>query len=283
MVSTPDAADVSRASRKAGRGARDAAHSTPVRVAARVGIASNGVLHLLIGWLAVQVALGSGGQADQNGALGAIAAEPIGRVFLWVLVVGFVAVVVWRSVSAVWGFGYVGSRAKQLTKRAVCAGQAVVYAVLAVAAGTTAVQGRASSGGGGQATAGLLGLPGGQIITALVGLGVLIGGGVMVYQGWNKAFLEDQDLSGAPSGIRRLNARSGQAGYIAKGVAIGVLGVLLGVAALTFDPSRANGLDSALKALRDQPYGVFVLVAVGLGIACYGVFCFVDARYHRVT
>ena len=129
---TPDSADVSRAGRTAGRGARTVAQSAPVRVAARVGIAANGVLHLLIGWLAVQVALGSGGQADQNGALGAIAAEPLGRALLWVLVVGFGAVVLWRSVSAVWGFGYLGDRKKQLAKRAVSAGLAVVYLVSAL-------------------------------------------------------------------------------------------------------------------------------------------------------
>ncbi|MEV1291480.1 DUF1206 domain-containing protein [Pseudonocardia sp. NPDC049635] len=279
MVRTPDAADVARA----GRGARDVAHSTPVRLAARVGIAANGVLHLLIGWLAVQVALGSGGQADQNGALGAIAAEPLGRALLWVLVVGFAAVVLWRSVSAMWGFGYLGDRKKQLAKRFVSAGLAVVYLVLAVAAATTAIRGRASSGSGGEATAGLLGLPGGQIITALVGVGVLVAGGVMVWNGWTKRFLEDQDLAGADTRARRLNARTGQVGFIAKGIAVGVLGILLGVAALTFDPQRANGLDSALKALREQPYGVFLLIAVGVGIACYGVFCFLDARYHRVT
>ncbi|BBG04289.1 MULTISPECIES: DUF1206 domain-containing protein [Pseudonocardia] len=279
MVRTPDTADVARA----GRGARDVAHSTPVRIAARIGIAANGVLHLMIGWLAVQVALGSGGQADQNGALGAIAAEPLGRAFLWVLVIGFAAVVLWRSVSAVWGFGYLGDRKKQLAKRVVSAGLAVVYLVLAVAAATTAIRGRASSGSGGEATAGLLGLPGGQIITALVGVGVVIGGGVMIWNGWTKRFMEDQDLAGADTRIRRLNARTGQVGFIAKGIAVGVLGMLLGVAALTFDPQRANGLDSALKALREQPYGVFLLIAVGLGIACYGIFCFLDARYHRVT
>lgn len=283
MVSGPDAADVARAGRKVGRGARDVAHSAPVRIAARMGIAANGVLHLLIGWLAIQVALGSGAQADQSGALGAIAAEPVGRALLWVLVVGFAAVVLWRAVSSVWGFGYAGSRTEQLAKRGVSAGLAVVYAVLAVLAATTALRGRASSGGGGQATAGLLGLPGGQVITALVGVGVVVGGGVMVWNGWHKRFLGDQDLSGVAPGIRRLDARTGQVGFIAKGLAVAAVGVLLCVAALTFHPERANGLDSALKTLREQPYGVFLLIAVGLGIACHGVFCFVDARYHRVT
>ena len=282
MVDVVDAEDVSRAAASAGSSAKDVAHSTPVRIAARVGIACNGVLHLLIGYLAVQVALGSGGQADQNGALATIAAEPVGRVFLWVLVVGFAAVVLWRTVSAIWGFGYL-DRTKMITKKAVSAGQAVVYAALAVAAATTAVQGRSSGGGGGQATAGLLGLPGGQALVGLVGLGVLVGGGVLVYQGWTSGFTEDQDLGGADRRARTLNERTGQVGFVAKGIAIGVLGVLIGVAALTFDPQKANGLDSALKTLREQPFGVYLLIAVGIGIACYGVFCFFDARYHRVA
>ncbi|TCK20731.1 DUF1206 domain-containing protein [Pseudonocardia endophytica] len=278
----PDAGSVSEAAAAAGSSARDVARSRPVRLAARLGIASNGVLHLLLGYLAVQVALGSGGQADQNGALSTIASEPVGRVFLWVLVVGFVAVVMWRTVSAIFGFGY-ADRTTMITKKAVSAGQAVVYAALAVAAATTAVQGRSSGGGGGQATGGLLALPGGQILVGLIGVGVVVGGGVMVWVGWTTRFTEDQDLAGADRRARRLNERTGQVGYIAKGIAVGVLGVLIGIAALTFDPQRANGLDSALKTLREQPFGVFLLVAVGVGIACYGVFCFFDARYHRVV
>ncbi|MBW0103679.1 DUF1206 domain-containing protein [Pseudonocardia sp. KRD291] len=283
MSGVPDTSDVSRAADAAGSSAKQAARSRPVRLLARIGIASNGLMHLLIAFLAAQIALGSGGQADQNGALAAIAAEPAGRVFLWVLVVGFAAVALWRVVSAIWGFPYIADDTKRTGKRVVSAGQAVIYAVLAVTAATTAVQGRSSGGGGGEATAGLLGLPGGQILVVAIGLGVVVGGGVMIYQGYRMAFTEDQDLAGVDRRTRRLDERTGQVGYIAKGVAIIVLGLLIGTAAVTFDPAQANGMDSALKALRDQPYGVFLLLAVAFGIACYGVFCFFDARYHRVV
>jgi hypothetical protein len=275
--------DMSDAAHVAGSSARDLARSRPVRLAARFGIASNGVLHLLIGYLAVRVAFGSGGQADQNGAFTAIAAEPAGRILLWAVVAGFVAVVLGRAVGAVWGFSYLQDDKKRLLKRASSAGQAVVYAALAVIAGSTAVQGHSSGGGGGKATAGLLGLPGGQFLVAGGGLGVVIGGGVMIYLGWQASFTEDQDLTGAEPTARWINERTGQIGFIAKGVAIMVLGVLIGTAALTFDPQRANGLDSALKTLRAQPFGEFLLLAVAVGIACYGVFCFLDARYHRVA
>jgi hypothetical protein len=265
------------------RSPRQVARSEPVKKGARVGIAANGVLHLLIAWLAIQVALGGGGgKANQSGALSTIAAEPFGKVLLWVLFLGFVCVVLWRATSALWGFTYVADDKKRLKKRVVCAGQAVVYAVLAVLTVRTAVSGGSSGNGGSQATAGLLGLPGGQVLVALVGIGVVIGGGVMIYEGWKKKFLEDQDLTGADPHARRADERTGQIGYIAKGIAIGVLGILIVTAAVKFDPQQANGLDSALRTLREQPFGVFLLIAVAIGIAAYGVFCFLDAKYHKV-
>lgn len=262
--------------------ARRAGRSGFVKKGARFGIAANGVLHLLIAWLALQVAFGGGGQADQSGAVSTIAQQPFGRVFLWVLFLGFVAVVLWRVTDAVSGFGYVTDTKDQVKKRLVSAGQAVVFAFLAVLCATAAVQGRAQGGGGGQATAGALGLPGGQFLVGLVGVGVVIGAGVMARHGWKKSFTEDQDLAGASAHARRANERTGQIGYIAKGVAIGVLGVLVVSAAIRFDPNQANGLDSALKTLAAQPFGVILLSLVAVGIAAYGVFCFFDAKYHRV-
>ncbi|SDF69545.1 DUF1206 domain-containing protein [Pseudonocardia oroxyli] len=265
-----------------GGSARRAGRSEPVRKGARVGIAANGVLHLLIAWLALQVAFGGGGQADQSGAVSTIAQQPFGRVLLWVLFIGFVCVVLWRITSAIWGFGYVDDEKKKLVKRLTSAGQAVVYAGLAVLTASAAVHGGAQGGGGGQATAGVLGLPGGQVIVGIVGVGVVIGAGVMAWHGAKKKFTEDQDLGGADRRARMLDERLGQVGFVAKGVAIGVLGVLIVSAAVRFDPNEANGMDSALRTLAAQPFGVVILTVVALGIAAYGIFCFFDARYHRV-
>jgi hypothetical protein len=75
--------------------------------------------------------------------------------------------------------------------------------------------------------------------------------------------------------------RLGQFGSVAKAVSLGLIGVLVVVAAVTFDPSKANGLDPALKTLAGQPLGMFLLAVVALGLAAYGVFCFFDAKYHR--
>ena len=76
--------------------------------------------------------------------------------------------------------------------------------------------------------------------------------------------------------------RTGQVGFIAKGLSVALIGILVVIAAIRFDPDEASGLDAALKSLASQPFGPYLLIVVALGLACYGVFCFFDARYHRV-
>ncbi|MFC4948081.1 DUF1206 domain-containing protein [Pseudonocardia sp. GCM10023141] len=261
--------------------ARQVATSKPVKIGARVGLVSYGITHLLIAWLALQVALGdSGEQADQSGAFQALAQEPLGRVLLWVLVVGFASTALWRLQQAIWGFRHVSDRAKSIRRRAGSAVNAVIFTVLAVLAGT------AAAGGGGKdgktaATAGVLQLPGGQLIVGAIGIGILTVGIVKIVRGWQQKFVEDMALP-SERGARRLIVRLGQIGSIAKGASIGLIGGFVVVAAIRFRPEEASGLDAALKALAAQPYGVIMLIAVGAGLAAYGVFSFFDARYHRV-
>lgn len=269
--------------RSAGSAVKQAHDSRTLELAARAGIVALGLVHLLIAWLALRIAWGGGGgDADQDGAFRAIAAQPMGRVLLWVLVLGFVAVVVWRVGAAMWGFRYVAGRRRRIGKRVVCAGQAVIFAALAVAAGSSAAGTSSGGDGGSEATAGVLGLPGGQVLVALVGIGVLVAGAAMIVQGWRAGFTEDQDLGRADARARRLNLRTGQVGYIAKGSSIAVLGVLIVFAAVTSDPDQADGLDAALTALAEQPHGTALLTAMALGLGVYGVFCFSDARYRRI-
>jgi hypothetical protein len=262
--------------------AKQVARSEPVKAGARIGLVAYGVTHLLIAWLAVQLALGGGGeQADQGGAFQTLAAQSFGKALLWVLVAGFAAVALWRLEQAVWGYRYETDRTKNLRKRVVSAAKAVLFVVLAVLAGRTAASGSSGGNGGQSATAGVLALPGGQLLVGAVGVGILVVAVITAKHGWDKKFTEDMDLP-ADRHARQVAVRTGQVGSVAKGIAIGLIGALVVLAAITFDPERASGLDVALRTLAAQPYGVFLLVAVALGLACYGVFCLFDARYHRV-
>jgi hypothetical protein len=96
-----------------------------------------------------------------------------------------------------------------------------------------------------------------------------------------KSFKDDLDgraLRG-PHGTAVL--RLGQAGYIAKGIAVGIVGALFVWAAISYEPKEVGGLDSALKTLLDQPYGAWLLSAVALGLGAFGVFCFAWARWPK--
>ncbi|GEL24341.1 hypothetical protein PSU4_32950 [Pseudonocardia sulfidoxydans NBRC 16205] len=275
MVGVPSAAS------DAAGTVRDAARSTPAAVAVRVGILAYGLTHLLIAWLALQVAFGDSGQrTDQQGAFQTLAGGTAGRVLLWVLALGFAAVALWRAGEAAAGFSYRASRKEEVFSRVSSGAKAVIFAALTVLAVRTALGG--SSGGGGQeAAAGVLGRPGGQWIVGIAGVVIVVVGAVTAKHGWEKTFTKDMTLP-LDTRARQAAVRTGQVGTIAKGVVTALVGVLVVVAAVRFDPNQANGLDSALKTLAAQPFGSVLLVVVALGLAAFGVFCAFDARCHRV-
>src|SRR4051794_16691032 len=69
---------------------------------ARAGFAMSGLLHIIIGAIAVSVAVGNGGgEADQSGALGQLAGNPVGEVMLWIITVGLWALGLFYLVTAI--------------------------------------------------------------------------------------------------------------------------------------------------------------------------------------
>lgn len=256
--------------------ARRARGSRLLELLARAGYAVSGLLHVVVGILAVQVAVGSGssGQADQTGALSTIGESPGGAAILWFAVVAFAALGLWQLTVALSGSVETSDRLK-------AAGKAVLY----VALGFLAVQVvTGSSGGAGQEesfTATIMAKPGGTLLVGAAGAGIVAAGVYHVVKGWRKKFL--QDLRGGTGGqVGRAVVVTGRVGYVAKGVALGVLGALFVTAAVQHDPQQAGGLDAAFSTLAAQPFGAVLLVAVGLGFAAYGLYSFARARYARM-
>ncbi|MDQ6897862.1 MAG: DUF1206 domain-containing protein [Actinomycetota bacterium] len=241
--------------------------------AARLGYATNGVVHLLIGWLAIQVALQNGQEsADQSGALQSLADNPVGRIILWLAVIGFVGLAVWQLSEVVVGRGETSDRVKAGAK-------AVLYAVLAVSAFTYA-KGSSSSSSTQQSvdfTSTLMGQPAGRWLVGAVGVAIIAIGGYHVYKGYKKTFLEDLERH---PGQWAVNA--GRFGYIAKGVALAVVGLLFVLASLHSSADESTGLDGALRTLKDAPFGVVALVVVALGFVSFAVYSFARARYAKV-
>ena len=256
---------------------------------ARVGLVAYGVVHLLVAWLALQLAWGGGGgSADQSGAMATLAATPVGKPLLWVLAVGLVALAVWQLAEVLRhraGLRGSGDARKEAAGKVVkSVAKTVVYAFLAVTAIRFATgSGQSSSGQEQQTVAGVFSWPGGRFLVGVAAL-VLIGVGVYhVRKGLNRHFLKEIDTAQASASQRRLIERLGQVGYPAKGVALALVGGLLGWSAITFDPAKASGLDGAMRTLLDAPFGRLLLTVVAVGIAAFGVFAFFRARFPQRT
>lgn len=270
--------------------AQKAGDSDALEHLARIGLIAFGVMHLLVAWLAVQLAwFGGGGEsADQSGAMATLAESPIGKPLLWVLGLGLIALAVWQAAEVLrWRSGWSASgktRTKALRKSGNALVKAVLYIALAVLAIRFATGDRKSSSQSQQeTTAGVFGWPGGQFLVGAAGL-ILIGVGVWhVRKGLNKHFLKQIDTTGCSSGATTLVTRLGQIGFPGKGVALGGVGGLLIWAAVTFDPSKARGLDGAVRGALDLPFGRILLTLVAIGVAAFGAFCFVRARYPERT
>jgi len=247
--------------------------------AVRVGLVAYGVVHLLIAWLALQLALGqSAGSASGSGALSELAQKPFGRAMLWIVGLGFFALVAWQVIEALFGHRDEDG-AKRGLKKASSAGRALVYGALGVSALKIAIGSGSSGGGTDPLTSRLMALPFGGWLVGAVGVGLLVVAGVHVHKGLSGRFQKDLKAGGKAGDAGRVYLGLGMVGYVSKGLALAVVGALFIHAAWTHDPEKSGGLDQALRTVLDQPFGAWLLILVAAGLACFGLYCFAWARH----
>jgi hypothetical protein len=254
------------------------ADSAPMRLLGRSGFVAYGIVFLVLAWLALQIAIGGGGEeASKTGALQQVAGSPGGKALLWFIAVGAAALAIRGLVEAAWGHTrYDGS--KRTLKRVGSLVEAGLLAALALSA-VKIVTGRKSGGSAtASTTSSLLDSTGGRLLVGAVGLAIVGGAAYVAWRGISKHFLEDLDFSGASAGTRDLATKLGEAGWAGVGVAYALVGAFVVGAAVTHDPKKASGLDGALRRTAGEPYGVVLLVVIAAGLAAYGAFCFFQAR-----
>jgi hypothetical protein len=260
-----------------------AADSKPLEYLARGGFVCYGAIHLLFAWLALQIAFGkSPGESDQSGALQIVARQPAGKFLLILIIIGMTAMAIWQAFEA--AIGESGPQTKTaIAERVVSAFRTVLYFYFAWLA-LKVVQGASSSQANSQqqTTSKLMAATGGRWLVGLIGLVVVgIGVGLAVY-GLKKKFMEHLKTGEMRPSVRTTVRRLGVAGYTAKGIAYGIVGVLLVTAAVKYDAKKSRGLDGALREMAGYSYGPWLLGLVALGIAAFGVYCFFQSRYRKV-
>jgi hypothetical protein len=263
------------------RSARQASNSGAAHFLARAGLTARGVIYILVGWVAVLVALGHGShEADQTGALQLLAGKPYGLVSLWLLGIGFAAYALWRLSEA--AFGVTGDR-PGAGPRLKSLARAVIYAGLSYLT-FTVISGHAHSQASRQRdmTATAMQHAGGRVLVGIVGL-VIVGCGIaLVVEGARKKFMKYLQTAQMSPKTLRVVRLLGMTGTIARGVVFALVGVLVVDAALTHKASESGGIDKALLTLRDQPFGEYLMLLAALGLLVFGVYGLCEARWRKV-
>lgn len=272
---------IKRELKSAADAAEDITNSRALELVARAGFAVSGILHLLIGVVAIRLAMGGEGKADVSGAVQQLASQPAGPLLLWTSFAACVALAIWQTSDAIFDFEHLPAK-KKLGKKLKAALQAVVYAGLAItffsfANGAGSDQSSSTS----DLTASVLKAPGGYALLLSIGAAVGITGIVYAIRGSRQSFAKHLRLP-ASQKPRTAVTVLGVAGYAAKGIALLLVGLLVITATVEANPEESTGIDGGLKALRDQPFGVYMLAAVGVGLICYGVFMMVRAKLARM-
>jgi Domain of Unknown Function (DUF1206) len=257
-----------------------------IEVLGRVGLVAKGVSYALVGYLALRLALGTGGGAtSRQGALATIATHGWGQTLLILLALGFAAYALWRFAETIWPEGDDDGLWKRTGERAGTFGRGLIYAgltysALKIAFGSGA--GESQNAKAHRATAEALSWDYGTWIVGIAGACVLGAGIYNAYRGATKRFTKRWNVRAIGQTARQWGERAGVVGLLARGVVFGLIGVFVIKAAVDYDPKDAIGLDGALQKLANQTYGEWLLGLTAAGLVAYAVFCFAESRYRRV-
>jgi hypothetical protein len=261
--------------------ARRASDSPAAHFLARAGLTARGVIYIMVGWVAVLVALGrSSREADQQGALHLLAGKSYGQVSLWLLGIGFAGYALWRLSEAVFGVTGeapgAGPRLKSLARAVIYAG--LSYLTFTVISGTDRSQSRRQQ----DMTATAMQHTAGRWLVGLAGLVIVICGLVLVAEGARRKFMKFLRTAQMSAKMRRAVELLGMTGTIARGLVFALVGALVIDAAVTHKASESGGIDQALLTLRAQPFGEFLMLLAALGLVIFGVYGLCEARWRKV-
>jgi hypothetical protein len=252
-----------------------------IEVVGRIGLATQGVLYVVVGLLALQVASGRNDQADQRGAIEAVADQRFGRLLLLILTIGLALHCCWRLVLAVRGKPG-DENAETIAKRITELARGLVYGAFTVIAAGLFFDAGGSGGASGEeqrrAVGTVLDWPGGTAIVVVVGLVVIAAGLWHASRMFTRKFDDDLDLDGRSDATRKVIAVVGSIGFFARGLVFCMIGWFLVESALDNDPNHTGGLDQALRRLAASDHGPGLLRLVAVGLIVFGVYRIIEAR-----
>jgi hypothetical protein len=247
----------------------------------RFGFAAKGFVYLLVGFLAAKAVVARGGKIeDEQGALHQVLAAPFGKFLLAIAAAGLVVYVVWRLIE-MWS----DPEEKGTFSRSQAFLSAFVYGSLAFEA-VRMILGMRAAGGDSEAkeqAAFLISLPFGHWLTIVVGLMAIGLGLAEIYRALAPRFEDREAITGLGSSVKPWVLRLGRFGILARGVVSTVMGGYLLLAGMHRAPSEAKGTSGAIESLGQHPFGTWILALIALGLAAFGAYTLVEARYRKLA
>ncbi|MGK7394128.1 MAG: DUF1206 domain-containing protein [Candidatus Cyclobacteriaceae bacterium M3_2C_046] len=257
----------------------------------RIGIAAKGAVYLLVGGITLAAALGQGGQkTDRTEVLKTIIEQPFGQILLGIISFGLLGYAVWRFIQAIKDPDDNGTDAKGLIKRIGMAVSGIVYAGLTYYSASMVLgnsSGSGSGGGGGGSSSKeffinkLLEQPFGKWLVAIVGAIIIIKGIMQFYRGFSGKFKKDVEDAEVEEKVKKTYDTLGKIGYLSRGVVLGIIGYFFFVAAIQANPDAARGTEGVFSFLNNTG-GPWLMGLIAFGLAGYGVFMFVKAKYRQM-
>lgn len=248
----------------------------------RSGFLAEGAVYLAVGLLALQVAVGFGGETDDTkGALQEIGRRPFGGTLLGILAVGLLHYSAWKFVEAFKDPENVGKGLRVLY-----GASGLLHIYLAYMAARIVLSGlgvmRGGESGDQSAQSGTSWLMSQWFGRWLVGAVGVVAFGISISQllvAYQAKFREKLALRDMHAWEKIAMITLGRMGFCARALLIALVGLFLVQAAVNSDPANAGGVAKALATLLEQPFGPWLLGATAAGLIAHGLFTGAMMRY----
>jgi hypothetical protein len=254
----------------------------------RLGYVVRGMVYGIIGVLALQVAIGSGGTlTDTQGTIATIGRTSLGGILLYVVLAGLIGYGLWGLIKAIADPLHKGTDAKGIGERIGFAISGISYLALGlvtfnlITGQAMAAQNGAQTAQARQAVGTILSKPWGAWVVAAVALVITGAGLLQIYQSTRPDFIRQYQPYALNENQRKWITNLGRFGVAARGLVFTLIGFFLFLAAYQNDPGRAQGIDGVLTSLLQQPYGPWLLALVALGLNAFGIYSALSGLWLR--
>ena len=254
----------------------------------RAGYSAKTVMYVMLGAfiLTSVFTVLSREKASQSHVFLTLKQQPLGQIFLSVLVLGLACYAFWRWLQIfITDKAHDDSMLVHVINKLFFFISGAFYFLAAYAGAKTLLEVKSSStsrDSGKKVSEFLMQYEWGLLLVATIGLCIIIFAIVQFKHAYTADFLKKFSLSSLSHRVSKSVKVTGRLGYTARGVVYSLVGSFFILAALLSNPSQAGGLQKALETLMKQPFGPYLIAAVGAGFIMFGLYCALEAKYRKV-